>query len=122
MRTRIIVALGFVTGVVLSSAALGQDGELTEMWVNEHAQVVERLIRAWLADPHDPAIDRATVRLVQLETYLEVSRADVRLYLPRINPEVSLPPQLLITYLEERGVRLRPRHLLVDRTFIVSVE
>ena len=120
MRMMTIIAALALTGF-FPAAALGQDSGLTEIWVAEHAQVVERLVRTWLTDPLDPDLDRDLVRLLQLETYLEVSRADSRLYLPRLRPEVPLPPQLLVLYLEERDVQLRPRDLLIDREFRITV-
>ena len=91
--------------------------EMLEIWLAQHPQVVERIIRLWLEEPDDPDIEGETVRLLQLETNLMVRGADVPLYLPRINPDTSLPPQLLLLYLDAQGVQLGPRDLLVGRTF-----
>ena len=93
--------------------------EMLEIWLAQHPQVVERIIRLWLEEPDDPDIDGETVRLLQLETNLMVGGADVPLYLPRINPDTALPPQLLLLYLDAQGVQLGPRNLLVGRTFRV---
>ena len=119
--------LAIVLAVAASPvSASGQTHAIADGWVAQHPLVVERLVRLWLADPDDPEVDVALVRLLELElyllsdeTYLLSSDADVELYLQRVKPGVPEAPQLLLLYLEARGVRLAPPDLLLDRTFRV---
>ena len=101
------------------TSALSQTGEIVNIWAAEHPEDVRRVLRLWLVDPLDPEIGSALTRLLLIETNLVVSRADVPLYLSRADPDVKLPPQLLLMYLEYRGVQLAPKHLLVDQTFMI---
>ena len=117
-RLAAIVAVAALLGFGRTSV-LAQGDRITEIWLAEHPRVVERILQLWIEDPDDPAVEGALVRLLQLETYLTPVHADLPLYLPRINPDASLPPQLLLLYLEARGVQLGPRDLLVNRKFLV---
>lgn len=122
-----LCAGALATGVGLAAPLWAEDAApsyeaLSERWLLERDEAVDKLSDAWLADPANPKLKSMLLRVITLEVRLS-TREDVKLYTADIGPNRSLDEairKVSLAHLQTRGWNPRTADLLEGRQFFVE--